>query len=211
MNQSNMLRRRSVQIVGPSAAILILYVLLFHLSLGRQYKQESVKLNKLESATKLADVQAANQQLASLQSETEKLNELLRTAKGNHQTLVARQVPANRGSESQTSPAMAVANLVELLEQNGLVCVSSTLVINGRSSQKDQASGSSATPIRATEIDHREIKLCVLGSFDQVRSMLAQLRSIPEVCLRSLEMDESDGLNATRTWTLTVDTLEVAR
>ncbi len=121
MNQSNMLRRRSVQSVGPSAAILILYVLLFHLSLGRQYKQESVKLNKLESATKLADVQAANQQLASLQSETEKLNELLRTAKGNHQN--SGRSSSSRKSrlrESDFTP-MAVANLVELLEQN--VCL----------------------------------------------------------------------------------------
>ncbi len=211
MNQAKILHRRSVQVIGPSAAILILYVLLFHLALGRQYKQESVKLNKLESATKLADVQAANQQLASLQSETEKLNELLRTAKGNHQTLVARQVPANRALEGQTSPAKAIANLVELLQQNGLVCVSSTLVTNGRSSQKDQASGSSATPLRGTENDHREIKLCVLGSFDQMRNALGQLRLTPQICMRSLEMDESDGLNATRTWTLTVDTLEVAR
>lgn len=211
MNQITLLRGRSVQIVGPSVVIFVLYLLLFHLSLGRQYKQEAVKLTKLESAAKLADVETANQQLATLQSETEKLNEHLQTVRGNHQTLVARQAPANRESDSLTSPAKAIANLVELLEQNGLVCLSSALVPNGRSSLKDATLGSSATSLRSTENDRREIKLCLLGSFDQMRSALGQLRLMPHVCLRSLEMDESDGLNATRSWMLTVDTMEVAR
>ena len=211
MNQVNLLRSRSVQVVGPSVVILVLYFLLFQLSLGRQFKQESVKLTKLESAAKLADVETANQQLATLQSETEKLNEQLQAARGKHQTLVARQTPANRELESLTSPAKAIANLVELLEQNGLVCMSSALVPSGRSSLKDTTMGSSATSIRSTENDKREIKLCVLGSFDQMRSALGQLRLMPNVCLRSLEMDESDGLNATRSWMLTVDTLEVVR
>ena len=211
MNQVNLLRSRSVQVVGPSVVIFVLYLLLFHLSLGRQYKHESVKLTKLESAAKLADVETANQQLATLQSETEKLNEHLQAVRGKNQTLVARQTPAHRELESLTSPAKAIANLVELLEQNGLVCMSSALVPNGRSSQKDATLGSSATSVRSTESDKREIKLSVLGSFDQMRSALGQLRLMPNVCLRSLEMDESDVLNATRSWTLTVDTVEVSQ
>jgi hypothetical protein len=211
MNQVNLLRSRSVQVVVPSVVIFVLYLLLFHVSLGRQYKQEAVKLTKLESATKLADVETANQQLATLQSETEKLNEHLQAARGKHQTLVARQSPANRESESLTSPAKAIANLVELLEQNGLVCMSSALVPNGRSTQKDSAQVNSTTSQRSTDNDKREIKLCVLGSFDQMRSALGQLRLMPHVCLRSLEMDESDGLSTTRSWTLTVDTLEGMR
>lgn len=211
MNQVNLLRSRSVQVVGPSVVIFVLYLLLFHLSLGRQYKHESVKLTKLESAAKLADVETADQQLGSLQSETEKLNEHLQTVRGKHQTLVARQTPTNRKSDSLTSPAKAIADLIELLEQNELVCMSTALVPNGSSSQKDATLGGSATSLRSTEKDKREIKLCALGSFDQMRSALGQLRLTPDVCLRSLEMDESDGLNATRSWTLTVDTVEVAQ
>jgi ribosomal protein S15P/S13E len=211
MNQVSFLSSRTLHVVGPSVAIFVLYLLLFHISIGRQYKQEQVKLTKLESATMLADLESANQQLTSLQSEAEKLNEHLQTVRRNHQTLVARQAPANRELEGLSSPAKAIANLVELLEQNGLVCMSSALVSNGRSAQKDPTSGSSATALRSTEVDKREIKLSVFGSFDQIRSALNQLRLTPQICLRSLEMDESDGLNTTRSWILTVDTLEGVR
>ena len=211
MKQVDLLRSPAVQVAVPSVVIFVLYLLLFHLSLGRQFKQESVKLTKLQSAAKLADVEIANQQLASLQSEMEKLTEQLQFVRGKHQTLVARKTPANRESEDLTAPARAITTLVELLEQNGLVCVSSALVPNGRTSHKDASLGNSATSQRSTEIDKREIKLNVLGSFDQMRIALGQLRSLPNVCLRSLAMDKSDGLGATRSWILTIDTIEVAR
>lgn len=208
MNHFNLLRSRTVQVVVPSVAIFVLYLLLFHLSLERQYKHESLKLSKLESATKLADVDSANQQLATLQSETEMLNEHLQIAKRNHQTMVARQSPGNRESEGLTSRAKSIAGLIELLENNGLVCLSSALIANGRSLQKDPALRNSTTTLRSSENEKLEVKLDIMASFDQMRSALSQLRLMPQICLRSLEMDESDGLTTSRSWILTVDTLE---
>lgn len=211
MNQSTLLRSRLVHIAGPTVAILVLYMLLFHLSLARQCKQELIKLAKLESTANLSDVDTANQQLASLQSETEVLNEHLASVKRSHQTLVARQTPAIRESEGVASPAKEVADAVELLESTGLVLASSAVVPNSRSPQNDSTQGNPASPQRSHENDNREIRLRVFGTFDQVRSALSQLRQSRHLWLRSLEMEESDGLSASRNWTLTIDAMEGSR
>lgn len=208
MRKQVSLRRRLLWLLGPSLVCILFNFLMFQSPIQRESSQLLEKMNRLSAAMARYDSATDSQRLVFLKAEAAALASQLEDHKTSRTHFIARRGDLTKTILGSTVPATAIAEMIELLEQHNLKCVSA------QPSNQPQAklpealqavAGNTAAQGSSTD-QCAELQIAIQGTFHSMQHALRDLKSDSSgVRLVSLEMMDSVGVQSElRSWLLTV-------
>lgn len=194
-------------LVGPSIAITIFYFAFFQRSLDSQLKQETSRLKKLSAAVVRTDPKTEQERLASVSNQVKELEDQLALSRSEKSKLVSKRSELSKTLRGSSVPAASIAGLLDIVERNGLNCISCRPNENPGSMLPESLQPASRVLVPAknqTQQDRCELQVVLMGTFAEMQNALRDLRNDHlGVVLVSVDMELPEEDSESRTWLLT--------
>lgn len=207
MNRPNSHQMRLLSLLGPALSITLVYYLIFQLPMLRRAAGESAKLHRLSVRVSPSDDDLNTQRISQLRDEVRGLTTQAESDRRNRTHLVAQRSELNRTLLRSQLPATNLAKTIDLLERNGLQCISTQPTEQSQSQLPDALHAIAGVPSKAPTARERsgELQIEILGTFAEMRQALQEMKAEPsQIRLVSLEMSSVDYQTEIRSWRMTV-------
>ncbi|MFO0942147.1 MAG: hypothetical protein U0930_15525 [Pirellulales bacterium] len=198
--------QRILLLFGPAVLIATASALTSFLPKTSVCKVEQERLSELLKDKQPTDVASQARRLDELKEESERLTQQLAEANANGLRFVSKPGRTNSGT-----PAQSIAELIRLLESNGMVCVScksnvATKVVPADSNKNGNFARTESNEHSTTNTTtRREVTIQIEGSFVQLQKSLQEVASIPGLFeIASITMGEANAQSSLRLWKLRV-------
>lgn len=207
-------QRSLLNAFAPSLAIVVLYFVFVQRPLDRTHQHELNRLEQLMKADAMHGSDVDLKRLEPVSIEIKNLEQQLSSSQAATSQLVAKRSALSGTLLGSSVPATTIAQMLEVLERNGLRCLSSQPNETPKTKLPESLlpAGRILGPQQNQPQDHCELQIVVVGTFTEMRNALRELRfSSAGVLIISLEMDLAMEDADRHTWMITTAIWETGR